>query len=242
MDNEDVQTEQEKEVTEAPAPASEQAEQPATLTEERVQQMIAEATSKAVDEAKEAGRRELQGQQARNRNAEQRVRTAEAESASYKESFSGLDEDIKDNVELKRLQSREKNEGQRVELEQYNTQLKQSLRDEVKTLGIDPDDNRIDYALEAGSYFEGRKLFSESTAKILRAKDTEKDKALDDKFKQFKSDIRKELELDNVDTSTPIGGDGSDEAFRKLMSDPDHVTTAEDLKRIEKIQTKNKGG
>lgn len=169
-------------------------------------------------------------------------RRTQAAEVAYKSSFDSLDPEVQKEVELVKLR-REKVDGDKqVEVEQYNTQLKQSLRDEVGTLGIDPNDTRLDYALDAPSYFEGRKRFSESTAKILKVKDTEKEKALDDKFKQFKSDIRKELELDNVDTTTPMGGDGSDEAFRKLMTDPDHVTTAEDLKRIEKIQTKNKGG
>ena len=231
VSEETVSTEEKTEETQEVKPT----EQPFTETQEaRLQQLVAEASAKA----EEKGRREMQGIKDKEvAAAERRVRQAEE---SYKSSFDNLDEDTKREVELANLRREKQEKEQYGQTEQYNTRLKQSLRDEVTSLGIDPNDTRLDYADDADNYFDGRKRFSESTAKILKTDRVSSENKLREELKAETAKMRRELGLDSTDTGSSPGGGASDEAFRQMMMDADHVTTKEDLKRIEKIRNKEK--
>ena len=216
-------------------------EQP--LTEERVQQLIAEATTRAVTQAKEAGRRELQGEQDRNRNAERRARLAESRVAGYETSFKGLDEETQKDIELARYREQDKfyqstaqEEVQKQQEAAYFQQMNDALLEEVKSWGIEPEDKRIDYASDAPDYFTGRKRFTDSLQKIVgeNRKKTE-EKQVED-FKNLESKLRKDLGLDSVDTTAASGGESdSDAAFKKGIGDGSLPLNKANMERLRKL-------
>jgi len=238
-------------VSETPVSKEEQVTTPLPPEiETRLQQMIAEATQKAVDDAKALGRKELQSQQDRNRaeldRERKRAKFAEKQVTDIESSFGELDEDTRLKMELAKYKSRDKSiqeitqeEEVRKNQEAYTQRLNDTLVDHLKTLGIDPEDKRVDWAKDASDYLSGRSRFDASVAKILKDERTGLEKKLmteaEVRFKKLEIDFRKEHGLDSVDTTTGSGIEG-DDAFRKRMVDPDYVTTKEDLKRIAELQ------
>ncbi len=213
------------------------------LTEERVQQLISEATTKAVGEAKEAGRRELQGSQDRNRNVEKRARLAESRVKGFEASLSGLDEETQKDIELARYreqdkyyQSTAKEETQQQQEATSVQQMNDSLLEEVRSWGIEPDDKRIDYASNASDYFTGRKRFTDSLQKIVREEQKKTDDEQKGKFKNLESTLRKDLGLDSVDT-TAGGGSGSDSDadFKKGIGDGSLPLNKPNMERAKKL-------
>ena len=243
METENVSQEQvSKEKTSPEAETTEQSqEQP--LTEERVQQLIAEATATAVATAKEAGRRELQSEQSRNKNAERRTRLVEAENKSYKASLSGLDEETQKDVELARLREQDKHyqstaqeDEQRRQQDAYYQQMNQSLIDEVKSWGVDLEDKRIDYASDAPDYFAGRKRFIDSLQKIVGENRKKTEEKQGEDFKNLESKLRKDLGLDSVDTTAGGGGGGdSDADFKKGIGDGSLPLNKANMERARKM-------
>jgi hypothetical protein len=215
------QEEQVQEPVEAPQP----------LTEERVQQLIAEATAKAVEEAKQLGRRELQSQQERNK-AERRRTDVLPRSV-----LDTLDEDTRKDVELATYRTREAELNQQSQVEQQREQFMRTLKEELETLGIDPDDKGIDYALDAETYAEGRKRFTSSVAKIQQSARTASEKAAEDRFKELTANLRKELNLDVTDTSVSGGTNTSDDTFMAKYNEGDLDSPA-DHKRAAQILNK----
>ena len=213
------------------------------LTEERVQQLVAEVTTRAVAEAKEAGRRTLQSEQDRNRNVERRARLAESRVSAYETSFKGLDEDTQKDIELAKLREQDKyyqsttqEETQRQQEAAYYQRMNDSLSEEVKSWGVEPNDKRIDYASDAPDYFTGRKRFSDSLQKIIRddQKKTEEKQTAD--FKNLESKLRKDLGLDSVDTTAGGGGGSdSDAEFKKGLGDGSIALNKETMARAKKL-------
>ena len=230
----------------------EKAEQQATqqpLSEERVQQLIAEATQMAIDQAKDLGRRELQSQQDRNRaellRAERRAQQAEARLNAYDGSVVNLDDESKTAIEQARLrgdnkyyQDLMKEEETRKQQETYANQLTQSLKEEATSLGIDPNDNRIDYALDESDYFKGRQRFTGSLSKIVKGNQDVASKQMQDAFKTMEANLRKELGLDVVPLSSGAAVDTSEATFIKEYNDgirnspSDHKRAQQHLKNI----------
>ena len=211
-----VQPETVQEGTESTTEEKPQEIQP--LTEERIQQLIAEETEKV--------RRQLQSDKDRaiaevRREAEKRVRLAEGRAGAYETSFDGLDEDTRKDAELAMLRSERKStqelaqeEAQRRNQEEYAQRLQSSLAEHVKSLGITQEDKRIDWATDAPDYLTGRSRFDASIAKILQAdRKTTEDKQKQD-FKDLESKLRKDLGLDTVEPSAGAGvGRTSDNDF-----------------------------
>ena len=219
---------------------------PQLLTEERVMQMLAEREEKA----KEIGRREMQAIKDKElREVSRRARLAEGRARSYEASFETLDEDSRKEVELARYreqdkiyrtQAQEESAGQ-VQEATLN-RLKESLDEEVKGWGLDPSDKRIDYAEDAKDYFEGRSRFTASVRKIVteqrKVAESELEKRLTAKIDETITQKTVDAGLESHDTSGGSGVSVGEDAFMKTMADPNHVTTQEDLKRINQIQKK----
>ena len=194
---------------------TEQVEQP--LTKEAVQQLIAEETQKAIEKGRDLGRRELQSIKDREvAEIKRRADIAEKRARAYETSFTDLDEDTRSRVEQQRTRgeldyykSREQEEEIRRQQEAYFERLNQSLKGEVTALGIDPSDTRIDYAQDAKDYFEGRKRFSESLAKIVKTERDNLEKTAlqkaEERNKQLEADLRKKYGLDSQDTAASAG-------------------------------------
>jgi len=225
------------------------------LTEERVQQLIAEATQKATQEAiemgKSLGKREMQA--IKDREVAQVKRQAdilERRAKAYETGFSDLDEDSRARLETRKLQSeneyfkiREQEEEARRQQEVYFERLNQSLKNEVTSMGIDPSDSRIDYATDAGDYFEGRKRFTDSLAKIVRAEKESLEKTTlqkaEERFKELEVAFRKEHGLDLQDTTTSAGVvNQSDADFMAAWGAYELPDNKENRARYEEIKKK----
>ena len=213
------------------------------LTEQRVQQLIAEATATAVTQAREAGRRDLQSEQDRNRNVEKRARFAESKNQAYEASFKGLDEETQKDIELARYREQDKyyqstaqEEARKQQESAYFQQMNNSLTDEVKTWGIEPDDKGIDYASDAPDYFTGRKRFTDSLQKIVREKQVKAEEKQAEDFKGLESKLRKDLGLDSVDTTAGSGGGSdSDAEFKKGLGDGSVPLNKANMKRAREL-------
>ena len=213
------------------------------LTEERVQQLIAEATSKAVTEAKEVGRRQLQGEQDRNKNVERRARLAESRVKGLETGLSGLDEETRKDIELARYREQDKHyqstaqeETQRQQEATSIQQMNDSLIEEVRSWGVDPNDKRIDYASNAPDYFTGRTRFTTSLQKIVREEQKKADEKRAGDFKGLESKLRKDLGLDSVDTTAGGGGGSdSDADFKKGIGDGSLPLNKTNMARAKKL-------
>jgi hypothetical protein len=223
----------------------------ATLTEERVQQLIAEAQAKAIEDGKMLGKREMQAIKDREVAAEKRrAELAERKAKIYEGSFNDLDDEAKAQLELRRLRGetelykqREQEDSQSRQQQEYISRLEQSLKDEVNSYGVDPTDKRIDYAKDAPNYFDGRKRFTESLARIVRENRESAEKNLkmemDTKFKQMESDFRKKYGLDSHDTTSVTGVmSQSDADFMKAYGNYELPASKENIARYDQIKKK----
>jgi len=201
---------------------------PQPLTEERVQQMILEATTKA----KDVGRREMQGikdaEIARIQRAVRQDSAADAIKASL-QNFDPEQGNINQTVELAELRYRDQSrlqveaeEKQRQQQEVFVNQLKEQLTQEAKDLGVDPNDSRIDWAEDATDFITGRNRWSKSVSSIVGENRVKEKEALTNQFKELEANLRKDLGLDSVDTTNKGGfgvANNSDEAFIKEVAD-----------------------
>lgn len=238
-DNESVQPDVVLEGT--PSPEAETKEQPqeqpfTEAQEARLQQMMADA--------KESGRREMQGIKDREvAEAQRRARLAESEAASYKTSFSGLDEDTKKDIELAQLrnqaqasQSLSQEDAQRQQQDAYFTSLNDSLIRHLDALGIDKDDKRIDWAKDAPDYLAGRSKFDASVVRILKEDAKVAESKRKQEFADMELKLRKDLGLESVDTSASPGVGGSDADFVEKIVSGELPITKENEERLKKIQ------
>lgn len=247
MDEETVQQEQVSEETtsqEGEKPLEgEKPSEPQPFSEEqeaRMQQLLAEATSKGV----ETGERRMQSTKDREvAAAERRRKQAEGEASAYKTSFEGLDEETRGATELVHLRSRvkgfesfEQEERTRREQDAYFQKLDESLANQLDLMGIPKDHKDVDWAKDAPDYFAGKARFDVSVAKILKENAKVTEQKAEDKFKEMETKLRKDLGLDSVDTTTSPGAGSDDEFIAKynsgeLNSPADHKRAAEILKK-----------
>jgi len=182
--------------------------QPQPLTREDVARMIAEQTEVAkreIQSAKDKARAEIV-------EAQRRAGFAESSLARVRGKFEELDpearqvlenEDLRARVQFfEQRQQQEAIERQRAE---YTQSLNQALLGHLSDLGIDPKDERIDWAHDATNLPDGLKRFNKSLAKIAK----EGVQATEQKTKQDATDKlaheRKEAGLDSTDTGVPVG-------------------------------------
>ena len=217
------------------------------LTEERVQQLIAEETAKAVTEAKEAGRRELQGEQDRNRNVDRRARLAESKVKSYETSFKGLDEETQKDIELERYREQEKfnqsstqEDAQKQQETDFWGRVNSQVLANLDNLGIPKDDKRLDWGEGSRDLPEARARLDASVAKILGENKKSSEDSLmqkaEQRFKDLEAAWRKENNLDSVDTTAGGGGESdSDADFKKGIGDGSLPLSKVNMARLKKL-------
>jgi len=248
QEEQNLQTEQasEEQVSQETQKEEVKTEQP--LTAEQVRQIAEEAAASAY----QRGRREMQGIKDREvADVKRQADLAEKRSKAYEAAFGNLDEDTRLQMEQQKLRgeneyyrSREQEDLIRRQQEEYIGRLQQSLKDEAKAMGIDPGDNRIDYANDASDYFEGRKRFTESLAKITQEERNKLEQTAiqkaEERFKQLETEFRKEHGLDAQDNSQGAGNIiQSDAEFMDAFGRGELPVSKENLKRLEEIQNKN---
>ena len=219
-------------------------EQPfSTEQEARIQQMLAQTSSEATKQAVEAGRRQLQSEQDRNINAEKRARLAESEAGAYRASFKGLDEETQKDMDLARLREQEKynqttaqEDATKQQEATYYQRMNEGVLSSLDAFGIPRDDKRIDWGAGSQDYVEARSRLDASVAKIISSdKKVAEDKMKDD-FKTLESNLRKDLNLDSVDTTAGGGsGDDSDAEFKKGIGDGSLPLNKENMKRAKTL-------
>jgi len=234
---------QEVQETQNPSPA---------LTEEKVQKMIAEATAKAVEEAKELGRRELQSQQDKNKSEQARLtrRATTAEAAMTKIA--------------QRLQKENPNVAKDVELEMYRAQVEGQSKAEqedtlaqqqatfhqnflerqqkfIESLGIDPNDSRIDWAGDAKDYLEAMERIQSSVANINKENMQTMTTGLEDRLKSLEAKLTAaDTEANSVNTDASGGASTTPDAkFLQDFAQGNVPLSKENIARYEKIMNES---
>ncbi|KKN29345.1 hypothetical protein LCGC14_0845060 [marine sediment metagenome] len=200
--------------------------------EARMQQLMVEATSKA----KEEGKREMQGVKDREvAEANRKTRAAQNEASSYRTSFGTLDEDTQKDIELARYREQDKyhqnsaqEEAQKQQEDAFYQRMNEGVLSSLDSLGIQRDDKRIDWGTGSQDYIEARSRLDASVAKIISSDRKDADDKLKDDFKSLESTLRKELNLDSVDT-TAGGGNSETDDFHSRVSNPNHKLTKKDI-------------
>ena len=226
--------------------------EPQPLTKEAIEQMIAEATAKAVKEAKEAGKRELQSAQDRNRaeiaKQERRVRLAEGTLSAARTRLHTADPEAARELELTEL--RAEREGrltveQEEQMTQYKAEAFRKFDDQmtqfITNLGIDPKDKRIDWAEdETNELLVRQQRILDSAAKIQKdniqlMKATQEN--LDKRLKELEVKKKEEeKEANSVETTTSQGVvSASDKEFMKGLADGTLPLTKVNVERRNKI-------
>lgn len=194
------------------------------LTEERIRQMIAEATAKVVEPAKQLGRRELQSEQDRNKaelaRMQRRARTGEETLATVRYRVRETDPDLADKLELEELRARdrgratlEQEEATRAYQEEIVRRFQEDMTQHISDLGFDPNDPRIDWATDAPDLLTAHRKILASVAKMQKEKTKAADEAVDRKIGEAEGRIKKSLGYEEANSvsaqsSAGISGDG----------------------------------
>jgi hypothetical protein len=229
--------------TSTESPVSEpQAQQP--LTKDAVQKMIEEAEAKG----KEDGRRNLQSQQDKNRaEAERQARRAQQAETNYnalKMRMRELDPDSAKELDLAELRAQAQNkaqeelqERQRQQQTEFHGQFRERQVNYIKSLGLNPEDKRIDWADDAPNYLDAlsRTL---SSVKVLQDEQVKTTKSgLEKRLKEMEESLKR-LNIDVNSVSTPASsgaGEGSDADFKRKFGNGDLPLTQKNIARYESI-------
>ena len=218
------------------------------ITEERLQQLLAqqaETLKRSLQSEKDKAVAEVR------READKALRRERLEKDAIKSSLKGYDADSgkspAEALELAELRARDQShqasdveERQRRELETYSVQLKQSLKDHLKEVGIDEADKRIDWAEDAQDFLSGRGRFDKSVAQILKGNQTKAQEVMKTTLEAEVSKIRKELGLDKVNTvNSPSVGSDADKDFLSKFGSGELPMTKENVARYEKLRDKD---
>jgi len=244
----------EEQVSEAEPVLQEQVsekETPQALTEERVQQLIAEATAKAVAEAKEVGKRELQSAQDRNRaetqRLERRARVAESTLSATKTEFGNVDPEVAKELELASYRAQDKSRREIEQSDAYNEQqvevtrkFQENLIQHIVSLDIDPKDSRIDWAMDAPDLLTAQQRVLDSTAKIQKENKKTMNDSFEDRLKKMEAQLGKvNIEANSVETTASDGVvAGSDAEFEIKFGDGDLPMTKANIDRHKSIMSK----
>lgn len=222
--------------------------QPA-LTKEEVQQMIAEATGRAVTEAKEAGKRELQSAQDRNKaelaRMERRATTAEGTLAAARTQAQSIDPEVAKEMELAELRAREQarvageQEDRLTQAQEAQVRAtRESIDSFLTELKIDLKDPRLNWGNEQDNMVSGRAKLDASVAKILLKEKQTTEGSFEKRLKDLEAKIRGEEQTANsVNTAASTGAvAGSDEDFIKKFASYEIPMSKENIARYNKIQ------
>ena len=254
MDGENIQqepasAEEQVSITAETSPKEETrpAETP-TLTEEKVRQLIAEATGKAVEQAREQGKRELQSSQDRNKaeqtRLERRARLAEGQVGAALTHLRSADPEVANEFELTQLRAErdgrltlEQEEELARQQDEFNVKFHTNLNQFITNLGVDPKDARIDWATDAQDYLEAQQRILTS-ATVIQKENTQKVQASwDSRLKALEAQVNAEgKEANSVETTTSQGVVvGSDAEFVKNFAEDKLPLTKANVERYQKL-------
>ena len=233
---------------ETPSEGDTQAPQP--LTEERIRELITEATQKAKEEGVELGKREMQRIKDKEvAKLQQRYSQTEEKFGSLKDMLGTLEPEVASQVELNLLRTQEKQrvkrESEEQQLQQYQEMIgsfKNNFTQFIQGEGVEPTDKRIDWGQDDEPLLARQQKILSSIAKIRKEDASKSEEKVKSKIEELVSKERKDAGLDSVDISTgtaaPIGMNV--EQLRKRMSNPKELikTDSTGKKEVEKLADK----
>lgn len=211
---------------------------------ELIQQKVAEEIKKAT----ETSRREIQSAKDKARaevdSAMRRAKLAEGTLDATRRQLQGLDPDVAKDVEIAELRAREQGRAT-IEQEQeqgklqaeFHQRFQSGLSQFITALGIDPKDERIDWATDAPDYLEAQNRVLDSVSKIQKENIQTLEKGLNDRLKAIEDKVKQsDTEANSVDTTTSGGvAAGSDAEFVKQFGTGDVPLTKANVDRYNKI-------
>lgn len=222
---------------------------------EVVRRLIADSTSDAVEKAKDVGRRELQSQQDKNKaeaaRLERRAKAAEAALKATQRTLEELDPDAASKAELARYKAQEQElsltEQQEEALktqQEFHQQFQNNLTQFIMSLGIDPKNEKIDWAEDAKNYLEAQQRVLKSVADI-QSESLKEYKNLEKRLKEDEKEKAEESkrEANSVETTTSQGDVArmSDADFYKKFANGELPMNKTNKTRAEKILNSREG-
>lgn len=192
---------------------------------------VKEEVDKAVTQVSERYRRELQSVRdstgAEVGRALERAKLAEGTLASMESGFKDIDPEVAESVKMKaRLASYEQQERAR-QADQYRNTLTNSLTQHLTSLGINPNDSRVDWAEDATNFLQGRSRFDKSVALILKAEKAVFEETV--KKQKKEAEIESNKEANSVETSASGGSRNPkrQEIIRRYVEGDPTISTAD---------------
>lgn len=178
------------------------------LSEERIRGIIAEAGEKATREiqsVKDKARHEVEA-------AQRRAIQAESTLGVVRGKMSELDPDTASAMRLAELETRDRyyrdreaQEGQVAQYRQTHDAFHQNMNQFITGMGLDPSDKRIDWGTESEPLLAKQEKILASVGKISKETTKSAEEKLRQELKDTEARLRKDLGIDSVDTSTPVG-------------------------------------
>lgn len=233
-------------------PAPEDIKPAEPLTQAVVQKMIADAAKQAVEEAKEQGKRELQAAQDRNKaelaRADRRARIAEGTLTTARANLQETEPDVAQALELAQLRAeksgrmtQEQEEAMARQQTEFHQQFQSNLNQFITGLGVDPNDQRIDWAGDAPNYLEAQRRVLDSVTKIQKENVQTMQTGFDKRLKELEARVGEtSTEANSVNTTTSQGVvAGSDAEFKKLWGSGELPATKANFDRAKKLESQN---
>ncbi len=183
--------------------------------EEKIAKLISEKVAEEITKQTEASKREIQSvkdkAKAEVESAQRRARLAEGIDVATQTHMKELDPETLKDFELARLRaesqgrlSLEQEDQARRQQESYGKALSDSLHDHLGGLGIDPNDERIDWAEDSADYVSGRRRFDTSVAKIIKEKESASRESV---VKEITAKIKADLGVEDANSvETTVSG------------------------------------
>jgi len=208
--------------------------------EEKIKQVVAEATATAT----EAARREIQSLKDK---ARAEVETAQARAALAEGTLAGVEAETDPQaLELAKLRAKDKVYAQRDVLsvrrqqaETFDKNFRENMNQFVTSMGVDPANKGIDWGENSKDYLEKQRRILASVTKIQKENQDKDRKVLEDNLtqqqKDFETKIRKDLGLDSEETSVSAGASGTDADFLDKFGKGELPYTKENKERAQKL-------
>ena len=246
MDSTEVQNTEQVSEEEQVSPPTETIVEPSP--EEKIATLIERKVAEELAKVTESSRREIQSAKdkatAEVEAAHRRAKFAEDTITKTRAHMQDVDPDVAKEMELSELRAREQGrltmeqeEAARRQQEEFRGQFFSGLTQFVTGLGVDPKDQRIDWAENSKDYLEAQRRVLDSVMKIQKANT----QTLQDGFNKRLKDLEAKFgqvneEVNSVSTTTSQGVvAGSDAEFVKKFGSGELEMTKANVERYNKI-------
>lgn len=149
--------------------------------------------------------------------AQRGAKSIQAENAELRRRLTELDPGQADEMELAMYRSRDQSQASEGATDKAREEFSRTyygpFRETLVELGVNPDDDGVDWGMDAPTWESAHKRLLASATKILKEKAVKREAAHRQALKDHEAKVRKDLGVDVVD-NTPLAGGG--EGWRKL--------------------------